>query len=93
MRRTITDNHPLDARNVHREFKAVLKGADLPLVRFHDLRHTAATLLLAQGVDPRTIMETLGDSQINLTMNTHSHVVPALQKDAALKMDEILRNR
>jgi integrase len=60
-------------------------------VRFHDLRHTAATLLLAQGVDPRTIMETLGHSQISLTMNTYSHVVPALQKDAALKMDEILR--
>jgi integrase len=81
----------LDARNVHREFKAVLAAADLPLVRFHDLRHTAATLLLAQGVDPRTIMETLGHSQISLTMNTYSHVVPALQKDAALKMDEILR--
>jgi integrase len=74
---------PLDARNVHREFKAVLKAADLPLVRFHDLRHTAATLLLAQGVDPRTIMETLGHSQISLTLNTYSHVVPALQRGAA----------
>ena len=65
---------PLDPRNVTREFHALLSGAELPAVRFHDLRHTAATLLLAQGVDPRTIMETLGHSQISLTLNTYSHV-------------------
>jgi integrase len=75
---------------VHREFKAILTAANLPAVRFHDLRHTAATLLLAQGVDPRTIMETLGHSQISLTLNTYSHVVPALQQQAAAKMAAIL---
>ena len=79
-----------DARNATREFHALLKGADLPAVRFHDLRHTAATLLLAQGVDPRTIMETLGHSQISLTLNTYSHVLPALQQEAAAKLDAIL---
>jgi len=62
----------------------------VPRVRFHDLRHTAATLLLAQGVDPRTIMETLGHSQISLTLNTYSHVLPALQIEAAAKVDAIL---
>jgi integrase len=62
----------------------------LPSIRFHDLRHTAATLLLAQGVDPRTIMETLGHSQISLTLNTYSHVLPALQADASVKMNTIL---
>jgi integrase len=46
--------------------------------------------LLAQGVDPRTIMETLGHSQISLTMKTHSHVLPALQAEAAAKFDAIL---
>jgi len=81
---------PLDPRNVSREFGELLKDAGLPHVRFHDLRHTAATLLLAQGVDPRTIMETLGHSQISLTMNTYSHVLPALQEAAAAKMQEIL---
>jgi integrase len=50
----------------------------------------AATLLLAQGVDPRTIMETLGHSQISLTLNTYSHVLPALQAEAAAKLDAIL---
>lgn len=81
---------PLDPRNVSREFKAMLITADVPAVRFHDLRHTAATLLLAQGVDPRTIMETLGHSQISLTLNTYSHVLPTLQADAAAKLDAIL---
>jgi len=82
----------LDPRRATREFKALLVTADLPSVRFHDLRHTAATLLLAQGVDPRTIMETLGHSQISLTMNTYSHVLPALQDAAAAKLDAILSN-
>lgn len=80
----------LDARNVTREFQALQRSVDLPAVRVHDLRHTAATLLLAQGVDPRTIMETLGHSQISLTLNTHSHVLPALQQEAAAKLDAIL---
>jgi integrase len=79
-----------EPRNVPREFHVLLAAADLPAVRFHDLRHTAATLLLAQGVDPRTIMETLGHSQISLTLNTYSHVLPALQADAAAKLDAIL---
>jgi integrase len=60
---------PIDARNVTRAFSAVVTAANLPSIRFHDLRHTAASLLLAQGVGPRTIMETLGHSQISLTMD------------------------
>jgi integrase len=82
---------PLDPRNVTCKFQAIVKLApNVPKVRFHDLRYTAATLLLAQGVDPRTIMETLGHSQISLTLNTYSHVLPALQADAAAKLDAIL---
>jgi integrase len=82
---------PLEPRQATREFHGILSAANLPSIRFHDLRHTAATLLLAQGVDPRTIMETLGHSQISLTLNTYSHVLPALQADAAAKLDAILR--
>ncbi len=81
---------PLEARNVGRVFDAMLKDAGVPDVRFHDLRHTAATLLLVQAVDPRTIMETLGHSQISLTLNTYSHVLPRLKGAAAAKIDEIL---
>ena len=80
----------MDPAGATREYHALLESAELPSVRFHDLRHTAATLLLAQRVDPRTIMETLGHSQISLTLNTYSHVLPALQKDAAAKLDAVL---
>ena len=83
----------LDDRNVRREFKAILADAKLPDIRIHDLRHTYATLLLVQGVHPRTVMETLGHSQISLTMDTYSHVLPTLTKDAAQKMDAILTGR
>lgn len=81
---------PLIARNVFRSYQRLLTRAGLPHKRFYDLRHTCATLLLAQGVDPRTIMETLGHSQISLTMNTYAHVLPALQRDAACRMNAAL---
>jgi integrase len=81
---------PTDARNVTRAFEAVLQAAKLPPVRIHDLRHTAASLLLAQGVAPRTIMEILGHSQISLTMDTYAHIMPSLQQEAARHMDTIL---
>lgn len=83
---------PLIARNVFRSFQRVLARAGIPHQRFHDLRHTCATLLLAQGIHPRVVMEMLGHSQISLTMNTYSHVVPALQKEAAGRMDEVLKS-
>ena len=68
---------PLEARNVVRAWKAILAKAGLSAtVRFHDLRHSAATLLIAQGVHPRTVMEILGHSQIATTMNTYGHVLP-----------------
>ena len=71
-----------DGPNVTHRFHKLLKRADLPPMRFHDLRHACASLLLVQGVHPRVVMETLGHSQISLTMNTYSHVLPALQRDA-----------
>jgi integrase len=81
---------PLEPRNVTRQFKGLLTAAALPNIRLHDLRHSCATLLLAQGVNPRVVMETLGHSQVSLTPNTYSHVLPSLQKDAAAKINAIL---
>ena len=81
---------PMDTRNLTRHFVKALKKAGLPTKRFHDLRHTCASLLLAQGVHPRVVMETLGHSQISLTMDTYSHVLPALQREAADQMDALL---
>jgi integrase len=59
-------------------------------VRFRDLRHSCATLLLVQGMSPRVVMDFLGHSEIALTMNAYSHVVPKLRTEAARRMQEIL---
>ena len=71
-------------------FQKCLVRAGIPRIRFHDLRHSTASLLYAQGVPLRSIMEVLGHSQISLTANLYTHIMPALQKDAADRMDAIL---
>lgn len=81
---------PFSPRNVIRFFKQSLEQAGLPEIRFHDLRHTSATLLLTAGVHPKVVQEMLGHSQINLTMDTYSHVLPSMQQEASKKMDGIL---
>ena len=81
---------PVDPLNDYREFKKLLGKADLPPVRLHDLRHTAASLLVAQGVPPRVVMEILGHSQIALTMNTYSHVALEVSREAAERIAETL---
>jgi integrase len=81
---------PLHGTGVTRSLHAVQARLGLPAIRFHALRHTAASLLLAQGVHPRVVMEMLGHSTIALTMNTYSHVIPALQREAADTMDTLL---
>ncbi len=88
---TTTIGTPIDGISVTRRFQRILKGAGLPHQRFHDLRHACASLLLSQGVPARVVMETLGHSQISLTLNTYSHVIPALGREAAERMDAVLR--
>jgi integrase len=83
----------LDGMNVTHRLQRMLKDAGLSPMRFHDLRHASASLLLAQGVHPRVVMEILGHSQISLTMNTYSHVIPSLQVEAAARMEELLGQR
>ena len=72
--------------------KALLTSRNLPASRLHGLRHSCATLMLAQGVSPRVVMDTLGHSQTSLTLNTYSHVLPAMQDDASSKMDASLQS-
>jgi site-specific recombinase XerD len=75
-----------------RSFKAVLKRAGLPkAIRFNDLRHSYASYLVRLGVHPRMVMESMGHSQISLTMNTYSHVMSEQQREAADKLDGLLR--
>lgn len=87
---TSKSGKPLDYTNVTTAFQRLLKRAGLPQKRFHDLRHSCATLLLAQGVSPRVVMEILGHSQISLTLNTYTHVLPELQRDAATRMERFI---
>jgi integrase len=86
---TTSRGGPLDGRNVTRSFKRLLAAAELPDLRWHDLRHSCASLLLAQGVPYRVIMDVLGHSQISQTMR-YSHVLPELSAEAARSMDRIL---
>jgi integrase len=81
---------PVDPRADHRDWQRLLRKAGVPAARLHDARHTAATLLLAQGVPARVVMELLGHSQITLTLGTYTHVVPELARDAAARMGNAL---
>ncbi len=64
------------------QLKKLLKKADLPDIRFHDLRHSTATLLLSKGVHPKIVQEILGHSEIGMTLDTYSHVLPTMQREA-----------
>ena len=80
----------MDQRNLLKIFKGYLKKAGVPDIRFPDLRHTAATLMLQQGINLKIVQERPGHSDISLTLNTYSHVLPSMQEEAAEKVVELL---
>jgi integrase len=73
-----------------RSFAALLQRANLPKIRFHDLRHTCATLLLSRNVHPKYVQELLGHANIAITLDTYSHVIPGMGDQAARAMDDVL---
>ena len=77
---------------VRREFAKLLKKANVPRIRFHDLRHTAATLLFAQGINPKVVSELLGHSDIAITLSLYGHVTPPMQQQAADAMDQLFEH-
>jgi integrase len=77
--------------NLHnKSWKPLLRRAGLPNIRFHDLRHTCATLLLTRGVHPKIVSEMLGHSSIAIALDTYSHVIPGMQEAAATAMEDVL---
>lgn len=87
----LDDGRPLHVGNfTRRDFQKVLERAKLPRVRFHDLRHGHATLLLQQGVHPKVVQERLGHSTISTTLDTYSHVVPGMQRQAVARLEALL---
>jgi integrase len=82
---------PLDAQNiVNRYFKPLLKQARLPPIRWHDLRHTYATLLLARGTHPTYVQKSLGHASVQLTLDRYSHWIPSMGRAIAEGMEEAL---
>lgn len=87
---TRPDGSQLQPQRVSRSFQSLARRAELPSIRLHDLRHTAATLALAAGIHPKVVSERLGDSTIQLTLDTDSHVVEGIQEAAAEQLGDVL---
>ena len=73
---------------VSSEFRKLVDSNNIPKIRLHDLRHSHATLLLKKGINPKIVQERLGHASIHLTLDTYSHVIPSMQKEAAKEIDD-----
>jgi integrase len=80
---------PMSAEFAYKEFCKFLERAGIRHIRFHDLRHSCASLLFAQGCSLRLVMEILGHSQIAITANLYTHLLPEADRAAARAMDEV----
>lgn len=83
---TSIDGSPLHPGQFSDRFDRLVKAAGVPRIRFHDLRHTHATLALAAGIHPKVVSERLGHSTVSITLDTYSHAIPAMQEEAAEKV-------
>jgi integrase len=89
---TIAGGGPIQRQNLaRRDFARLIAAAGVPKIRFHDLRHSHASLLLAANVNPKIVSERLGHNGIGITLDTYSHVLPTLQREAANTIGAILR--
>jgi len=87
------DGSPMRPDSMTRKWIRFLEKNDLPRIRLHDLRHSNATALIKAGVNPRVVQERLGHSDVNITLNTYTHVLPEMDMDAAEKLDSIMLKR
>jgi integrase len=71
-------------------WRRLAQRAGVPMVRFHDLRHTAASLMLERGVHPKLVSEMLGHATIGITLDLYSHATPVMHREAARAMDQLL---
>jgi integrase len=83
------DGRPLNPDTLSAGWARFVRQRGLPQVRFHDLRHAHATLMLSQGVHPKVVSERLGHASIGITLDTYSHVLPTLQQEAAQAFDDL----
>ena len=85
------DGLPLQPQTLTHEWKRLVAKTGLPLIRFHDLRHSHATHMLASGVHPKIASERLGHSKVGITLDLYSHVLPGMQEDAVAKVDAAMQ--
>ncbi len=81
---------PMRPWTLTRKLQRILKRVALPHIRFHDLRHTCATLLLSKGVHPKFVQELLGHATISITLDTYSHVIPAMGDQTRKAIEDVL---
>jgi len=84
------EGKPLNPPSLSRDFGRIAKKAGLNGVRFHDLRHTFASLMLLKGAKPKVISEALGHASVAFTMDTYSHIIEGMQQEAMALLDEVL---
>ena len=84
------DGAPLRPDSMSRKWRRFLEYNELTSIRFHDLRHSNATALIQAGVNPRVVQQRLGHSDVNITLNTYTHVLPEMDVEAAAKLDSIM---
>ncbi len=81
---------PIHPQSLSQAFERDAKAAGLPLIRFHDLRHSYATVALSAGIHPKVVSERLGHSSISVTLDCYSHVIPALEEEAASRIAKLI---
>lgn len=86
------DGRPIQPRSLTHEWMRLIQKTALPRIRFHDLRHTHASQMLSAGVHPKIASERLGHSNIGITLDLYSHVMPGMQADAAEQVDAAIRS-
>ena len=87
---THDNGEPINPENLGKKFKKIIKEYKLAPIRFHDIRHSFATILLKNGTNPKIVSEILGHSDVQTTLNVYSHVLPDLQKDTMQQLEGIL---
>ena len=87
---TTSKGTPIDKYNLIKKFKKVIAFANLPPIRFHDLRHTAASLMLNYGIPVIIVSKRLGHAKPSTTLDVYGHLIPSMQQEAAELMDELV---
>ena len=85
-------SHPLSRRTVYKNFKQIANQLDLPNLRFHDLRHTFATISFQSGDDPKTVQENLGHHSAAFTLDVYGHVTDRMKRESAERMERFIRS-